>query len=72
MSESCNKSSGRTTNKVRKMTEPGKRRLRQDLITISPHLKETGSYRNRARPLSEVHRGKTRDNRLTCNKGRSY
>lgn len=43
------------TKLVREVFEPGKKRLRQDLITISPHLKETGSYRNRARPLSEVH-----------------
>lgn len=42
----------------RRIIEPGKRRLRHDLIAISPHLKEIGNYGNRARPLSEVHRVK--------------
>lgn len=60
------------TKLVRKMIEPGKRRPRHDLITITPHLKAIGSYRNRGRPLSEAHWGKTRDNRLRCNKGQSY
>lgn len=57
MSEDCSESSGETTNKVRGMKHMaceeslrkmilfslGKRRLRQDLVTVSPHLKEEGS-----------------------------
>lgn len=69
MSENCSKSSGGIAKKVRRMKDTAceeklgkvilfsleKRRLRQDLITVGPHLKEKGSYRNRAKPLSEVH-----------------
>lgn len=70
MSENCSKSSGGTTEKVRRVKDMAceeklgkmilfsleKRKLQQDLITVGPHLKEEGSYGNRARPISEVHR----------------
>lgn len=77
MSENRSESSGGTTDKVSGVKHTAceerlrkiilfsleKRRLRQDLIIVSPHLKEEGSCRNRARPLSEVHSDEARGNR---------
>jgi len=65
MSENCSKSSGGTTNKMmgmRRMAYEERLRemslfskeeggLSQDLLTVSPCLKEEGSYRNSQTPL---------------------